>query len=864
MPELIDRRISFNAGEFSPWTDPRIDLEKYHSAARTLLNMEILPYGGVFRRPGTVLFGAIHDQTETARLVPFVSGDGTAYVLEFGHQCLRIWTTGDAPALVMDGASPLLIDTPYEAGELRALSFSQLNDILFIAHVNHSPKNLAYYSATSWRLFPFSPDYPALLPINETDIKLTIPLSSPPSGSAWSSSTTYAAGDQVEYTTGGVTYTFASRFGSNKNNPPGSSFNRLIPLGGGYRWLTKTVKEQWWQNLGPSASLGSSADYAIGKRITLTASNPLFSSNMVDQTWALQYPQDILTQSLPINTTAAGGVSPDLFVSGAWSAQLTATTSGSGTWETRLLVQRSYDQLNWDTIAELQANNSDIQQLTTGSESFPCFIRLKLAAKSGTIPTDFTGRLDTTTPARIGLVRIIDYLTTTTVRAIVEFPLPSGAGATLDWYEGAWGGKNGQPTCVSIHQGRLFFAGTKTSPTTVWGSRVDRFGDFRIDTEADAAVSYQLASDNTGRIRWMISSNDLIIGTANSEWAIGVKGSESIIRAYRHSNIGTTRVQPVLVDDSVLFIQKSRRKLREMAWSGQLGRYASVDLTILAEHVGDSMFNGISVQRNPNTNVYIVLSNGKAAVMNYDRSQNITGWSIYDTGSDEFESIAAVVTGSESDELWAVVKRTIDGNTARYVERFKTENLANLKTVDTMQDALVYVDAAVQATVHASGNKIVGVFSSLDYLEGRTVSIVKEGEHLGNFPVSGGEIDVSSIGPVSIGLVTVGLPYDSIVEPTYLERDDPRLPTKAGKKRLHRAVIELYKSRGIKVTTLGPFQFTNLDVGASLAPTELFSGLVEHYVQGRTSRQESLRMKQETPYPFNLLSITMRYNVEID
>lgn len=837
MPEIIDRRISFNAGEISPWLDPRIDLDKYRSACSTLTNMIPSPYGGAFRRMGTIPVGYTLDD-ERAFLHPFTSGNGTTCLLEFTNLKLRIWTTGDSPELVEESATVIEIDTPYATADLRSLQFSQLNDLLFISHYQHGPRVLARYSATKWRLKRFVADYPATLEVNDTDITLTVPTSAPTS-STWSSSTTYAAGDVVTHTTSFGTYAYASLQDGNLGMEPATPY-----------WKT------WWRSLGPSASLGSTPTYSAAKRITLTASEALFSSSMTGQKWLLQYDQPALTQTIAINSASVNDTSTELYVLGTWSAGLTATTSGSGTWSTRVAIQRSYDLLDWETIAELNSNNSDIQHLITGSEDKPCFLRLILLAKTGTIPTEYTAKLDSTAAKHTGMVRLTKYLSTTTFRAVVEFPLPSGASATALWAQDAWGGDNGWPAAVCIHENRLYFAGTTSRPTTIWGSRVDRFEDFRLAPEADAAVSYTLAADGASRIRWMSSNDDLLIGTKTDEWIIARRNGTDTPYARRQSTIGTARMPALLTGDSVLYFQANRRKLREMAWNNDRSRYASNDLSLLSEHLGDSLFVEFSIAANPHTTAWIVLNNGDLLSCLYDREQNITGWAKHNT-TGTFESVTVIPgANGKDDEIWFCVKRTIDGADVRLIERFSPYGMSYLKDATVMNDNLIYTDCNIIGTI--SAGTITGTM--LATLEGKTVDCVHDGIYIGSYTITSGEI--TGISDITLaGVVRIGLPFPSRIEPTFLEFDDPKVSSKVGKKRLTRAVIELYKSRGAQITGNEFRDYVDLKDGLA-ADDSLFTGLIETYVHADTERQSAPRIRQTGPYPLNVLSITSRYEFE--
>lgn len=840
--EIIDRRVSFNSGEISPWLDPRIDLDKYRSSCSRMKNMLPLPYGGAFRRPGTAPIGYTYDSASRAFLYPFTAGNGTTWVLEFTDLLLRIWTTGTSPALVQDGGSDLEIVTPYTTAQLRTLHFAQLNDLLFINHRNHPPHILSRDSATSWSFRPFEADYPALLEVNTTDITVGPSVSAPAGPAAWDSSTTYSAGDRVTHTFGGVNHTFASRYDSNLGKDPALTSK----YSGGYKG--------WWFNLGPTASIGSTPTYSAGKRVTLTASDAIFSSDMVNQKWVLEYDQANLTKTVDITAATAGDYSGQLYVLGAWSAALTATTTGSSGFSVQVLIQRSYDGDNWETIAEMAGNFSDVQQLLSGAEEKPCFLRLEIEAKSGTLPTDYTARLSTTTARQKGMVKIISYLSTTTVRALVIFPIPSAAGNTTRWYQDAWGGDNGWPAAMTIHEGRLYFAGTQTRPTTLWGSRVDDFYDFRLDTPTDAAVSYTIASPNTSRIRWIVSSDDLLIGTKVDEWVLARRNADDIPRVRRQSTIGSDRKQALLINDSVLYVQTDQRKLREFSWNSERNRYYAQDLNLLAEHLGDKQFVEIAAATNPHTTIWLVTENGKLCSCLYDREQNITGWADHDTDGD-IESVC-IVPGSAGadDEIWLAVRRTINGTDARFLERLNPNGISGLKTAADTTD-IFFMDCAVLSV--AAAGTITG--GDLAALEGQEVDILCDGIYRGTFTVTSGAIDISA-DPFT-GVVIAGLAYSSVLQPTFMEFDDPRKPSKAFKKRITRCILELYKTRGAEITGNEFRDYVAIQDGLSTSETDLFSGLVEVYVQADTERQTTPRIRQIKPFPLSVLSITTRYEL---
>ena len=175
MPEAIDRRISFNGGEFSPWTDPRLDLAKYRSACRQLLNFRPSIYGGAFLRPGTLYMGEAATANKRVRLKEFEFSVTETLVLEFSDLKLRFWETGNnaGPVESSPGVS-YQITTPWLEADLYALQFAQQNDVVIITHPSYPPQILSRFANNSWTIAPLAPEWPAVLDLNATATTLTL------------------------------------------------------------------------------------------------------------------------------------------------------------------------------------------------------------------------------------------------------------------------------------------------------------------------------------------------------------------------------------------------------------------------------------------------------------------------------------------------------------------------------------------------------------------------------------------------------------------------------------------------------------------------------------------------------------------
>jgi hypothetical protein len=134
-----------------------------------------------------------------------------------------------------------------------------------------------------------------------------------------------------------------------------------------------------------------------------------------------------------------------------------------------------------------------------------------------------------------GRAKIVQYLSTTEVNVVTEFPFfDLTAIANGNWdiesgYEDVWSSTKGWPRTVSFHQGRLYFGGSRSRPSTIWGSIVGLFFDFE-PTEGldDDALEATLDTNTFNAITDIISGRDLTIFTTGGEFYVPQSGLEPI------------------------------------------------------------------------------------------------------------------------------------------------------------------------------------------------------------------------------------------------------------------------------------------------------------------------------------------------
>ena len=316
-----------------------------------------------------------------------------------------------------------------------------------------------------------------------------------------------------------------------------------------------------------------------------------------------------------------------------------------------------------------------------------------------------------------GYVRITAFASATSVTATVVATL-GGTTATTEWRLGAWSDTTGWPECATFHEERLVFGATRTQPQTIWGSVVGDFENFAPSAVSgtvadDDAYTYTVSSDQVNNIAWLVSGTRLNIGTTGGEFtAYGgtTSGlapiSPTNITIRPESNYGSAKlVRPRKIGNNVLYVTGSKRRIREMGYEFSSDSFQSSDVTLLAEHITKTGIKDVAYQRDIESNLWCVKENGEIVVFTYDKQQQVNGWSRHVLGGTFnntvtgnaanaaiVESIAIIPNPTlDSDDVWVIVKRTIDGSTERYVEYIETVYDPEI----TQQYSAFYVDSGL-------------------------------------------------------------------------------------------------------------------------------------------------------------------------
>ena len=455
-----------------------------------------------------------------------------------------------------------------------------------------------------------------------------------------------------------------------------------------------------------------------------------------------------------------------------------------------------------------------------------------------------------------GYVRITGYTSGTVVTARVVKDLGNTT-ATNQWYEGAFSAVQGYPSAVSLHESRLVFGGTTNYPSTIWGSVSNDFQNFKTGAYDADSYSFTLASTTGGRVQWILSKTALIIGTTQDEWSLSSSdGTRPLtptnVLAKKQSNYGSGSVSGRIVNDTVIYVQKMGRKLREFVYSFGSDSWVSMDLTALGEHVTRTGILETAYQRVPDAIYWFVRGDGQLVSMTYEKEQQVVGFARHLISGGEVESVATVTGINAEDEVYVLVKRTINGATTRYVERLKTGMRDALDTADKTN--WWFVDSGKLQTFGSPTATITG----LSHLEGKSVSVWADnavGSLIVTQPtVVGGSITLQ----LPASRVLVGLPFTSTLSPSRIAAQMQDGTSLGRKMRIPRMNVKVYQSLAGEYSTdqvtWNPLVSRTLTDVMDASPA-VINGFERAYVSSNWSDGVDLFIRQTLPVPLTVAAI---------
>lgn len=690
-------QTSFNAGEWSPELNGRVDMDKYPNACSRMENFYPLIHGPARRRPGTRFVIEVKNSAYRTWLVPFVFSASDALQIEFSPGFIRFHKNHGA---VLESAKAITAATQANPVVVTSVAHGYSNgDVVYISDVG-GMRQIAgrYFTISGVTANTFT-----LTGINGTNYS--------------------------PYTAGGLVarvYTIASPYTDADLTTSAGTFGLKYTQSGDVVYLCHSNYKQ--QKLIRTAD----NNWALSD---LTTTDGPFETFNPDQTTVIY----ASARTGAITVTASGG---------------TFTANDVG----RILYieQKSIDDIvMWETGKAYLLNNivrsdgKNYRALANGTSGNVKPIHDRGSKFDGAAGVQWEFR-----DSQYGSCVITGYTSSTVVSATVVSNIPDGAvtvtNGTTNWSFGAWhaasisrGDKESWPTNVTFFRERLVFG--RAYDQKIWMSVTADYENFANRDvggilTADSAITIQLSGDLVNPIQWMSTADKLLIGTGDGEHVVTEMTTQQLfgpqnVRTYQDAAEGSSSCNSISVEGDTFYTQAAGRELHQLKFDPNKNGYTSFNKSAFTPNfVPASMtIQQLAYQKKPHSIVWGIRSDGLLMGFSFNSQAGVEGWHRQPIGgSGVVESISSIPTQGR-DELWLTVNRTINGQTKRYIEYIEEEHDSSMEQSDAF-----YVDCGL--TYNGSATTAL---TGLDHLEGETVSVLADGGSHGDRIVSGGGITLS-------------------------------------------------------------------------------------------------------------------------
>lgn len=405
------------------------------------------------------------------------------------------------------------------------------------------------------------------------------------------------------------------------------------------------------------------------------------------------------------------------------------------------------------------------------------------------------------------------------------------------------------PACVNYFQQRKLFGCLKNAPQTLVTSQTGTDNNFNISRPLNASdsINIKLSEREVNEIRHLIGLNDLIVLTSGAEWKLN--GSDGTFSAASpplcvpQSYYGCSHIQPCVSGNMVLFVQAGGSVVRDLGYEYVSNSYNGDELTIFATHLFENkQVVDMAYSKEPYRILWCVMSDGTLNALTYNKKQEVAGWHKHTTDG-VFESVAVIREGFE-DVAYFVVKRIINGQVKRFIERMHS------RLIDNAEDGF-FVDCGMKAEFEQEVTTLRG----LEHLEGKIVSVLADG---------GAYTEVVENGSITLQnpakKIVVGLPYTFELETLNIEGEN----THGLKKIITAANIKVENSREdfFIVGDDGTETQNARSVDSVNNAGYLYSGDITMYPIANYKEDASIKIKQPYPLPLTVTSISAVVSIE--
>jgi hypothetical protein len=416
------------------------------------------------------------------------------------------------------------------------------------------------------------------------------------------------------------------------------------------------------------------------------------------------------------------------------------------------------------------------------------------------------------------------------------------------------------PATIRFHEQRSWWGRTKNHPNAIYASRSADYEnmDYTKPGREDDSIIIGLVSDKVNTINQLVSSKQgLLALTGNHIFTVQGSNEDYITatpppRVRPEISRGASLLKPIQIDDVTFYETSKSGEIRTIGYQFQIDGLASNDITVFSRHLfaNKNIVSWAWVEK-PISAVIVILDDGTAVVLTWDQSQEVWGWTTWET--DGLYKDVCSITERGEDRIYFVIERTVDGVAKTYIERAASELWED-------QVDCCYLDCAktFYNTGTAAENEAITTYDRLEHLEGETVYAWVDGGVItelngGPLVVTGGAVTL----PHGGSTVTIGKPFTSEIETLPLAMQTPQGWTVARPQHADRAVLRVINTHdilaGVDADNLfEPKQRELEDYGT---PTNLLTGDLDVQLAGKSGNEVTITVQSTIPAPMHIAAV---------
>lgn len=306
------------------------------------------------------------------------------------------------------------------------------------------------------------------------------------------------------------------------------------------------------------------------------------------------------------------------------------------------------------------------------------------------------------------------YIGSTTGTSIVDNNIAPDLSITPPIYDNEFTSASNYPGAVSYFEQRRCFAGTINEPQKIWMTKSGTESNlsYGLPIRDDDRIEFRVAAREANTIRHIVPLTQLLLLTGSAEWRVSSLNSDEItpntISVRPQSYIGASNVQPVIINNALIYCGARGGHVRELGYNWQANGFITNDMSIRSAHLFDNFeIVDMAFAKAPIQMVWFVSTSGQLLGLTYVPEQQIGAWHKHETDG-VFESCTVVAEGNE-DRLYVVVRRVVNGNTVRYIERLASRHFSSIENAFFVDSGATYDGTNTTATtVTVSGGTTWG------------------------------------------------------------------------------------------------------------------------------------------------------------